>query len=290
MSQVFAPLNGTSTSWIVNLWFRAHAGPESAIFFTPVVDFVEIATEGTVAFWTVEALSYPAGPQFEVTVTGYDSGRDIISPTVSAVVDTEIIDDKWHMVTVQGEQTGGNAVVSLTIDAGSGASNFTGSYTNGRLLGVYLPKRVDASNVADPSMMHLVAYDDTSPSYADMFYAGQGWPGETVAERFLRIMDEQSIPAFVVGDATDTVSMGPQVRKTLLQLLDEFERTDDCLVYEPRSVLGLALRTSESILDQKPRLTLDYRGRQISPTPALKPVVGDAHIRNDVTASNYSGG
>jgi hypothetical protein len=288
VSQIFAPLAGTSTSWIVNLWFRAHPGPDSAVFFTPVVDFAEIATTGTIAYWTVEALSYPAGSQFEVTVTGYDANRNIISPTVSAVVNKEIIDDKWHMVTIQGEQSGGFGTVALTIDAGSGASGFSSTYSNGALLGVYLPKRVDASNVADPSIMHLAAWDNTSPDYTDMYFATQGWPGETAAERFLRLMAEQDVDAIVVGDPDDAALMGPQVRKTLLEYLDEIERTDDATIFETRDALGLTMRTGVSKLNQTSDLTLSYTGGQIA--PPLTPVVGDSHIRNDVTASNFSGG
>jgi hypothetical protein len=291
VSQMFLPLDGTSVEWQVNLWFRAHAGPNSDIFFASVVDFIEIATSGTVAYWTVEAFSDPSVPQLEITATGFDSNRDIISPTVSAVIsDYEAIDDRWHMITIQASESGGFASVAVSIDANAGASDFTASYTNGRLLGVYLPKRSDPSNVSDPSMMHLVAFDDQNADVADLFFAGLGWPGESADVRFLRLCRENNVLAYVAGTTTGAALMGPQGLHTLLEHLDEIERTDDAIIYEPRAVLGLGMRTGQSKLNQKSKLTLAYGAGGGEIAPPLTPVVGAANIRNDVTASNPAGG
>lgn len=115
----------------------------------------------------------------------------------------------------------------------------------------------------------------------------QGHTGEPAAIRFLRLCEENGIPAVVVGDPDTTVPMGPQESDTLPDLLAEVERTDVGILYEPRGGIGLAYRTRASMYNQTPKLILDWNLGQVA--QPCRPAIDDQASRNDVTVSRRSG-
>ncbi len=76
--------------------------------------------------------------------------------------------------------------------------------------------------------------------------------------------------------------MGPQRSLGLLGQFEELVRTDDGHIFETRNDIGLTMRTGASKLNATPAFTISYLGQV---QPPLNAVVGDAGIRNDVTAT-----
>jgi hypothetical protein len=138
-------------------------------------------------------------------------------------------------------------------------------------------------------LAHLAVFDNVALDPADIYNAGVGYPDELAETRFTRLCTETGITSAVVGTAGASHPMGPQYPSTLLGLFSEIERTDDAQIYDARTFLGLEMRLGRSLLRQTASITLDYPSGQIAPSPPLQPVVGDEHVRNDVTAKKPNG-
>lgn len=300
VNQIAGDIPGTSTDWTVSLWMRAEPGSDSGIFSTPIVDFAEFETTGgTAVYWTLEALSNPGASQLEVTAYALDASRTLITVpgTIAPRVNVETLDGEWHMVTLRVQQDGGTLRAFLTVDdlTSSVGTDTDGTWTNGRLVRAHLPKRVDAANVTDLSMGHLVAWDGAASStYAsaaeveDRHDAGMGWPGELAGRRFLRLCAEEGITAAVIGDPDDTQPMGPQYVDSFTNHMAEIAATDDGVVIEPRCAVALQYRTGRSRYNPDAAITIDHANKEIG--PPLEPIIGDKGIRNEVTAARREGG
>ncbi len=88
------------------------------------------------------------------------------------------------------------------------------------------------------------------------------------------------------GTVYDSVTMGPQLPMTLLDLLREAADADMGILYEPRGFLGLAYRTRASLQSQVTRLALDYTAGHLT---AIEPTEDDQRTRNDITVERPSG-
>lgn len=135
-----------------------------------------------------------------------------------------------------------------------------------------------------PALGQVIVYpDQTVGPGAD---AADGYVGETAADRFARLCDEEGIAYTIVGTAADSKPMGPQTIQTLLDQFAEIGRTDDGLVFDTRAALGLTYRTGSSRVNQTSVLDLTF------PThvaPPLDPAIDDLDTRNDVTARSATG-
>jgi hypothetical protein len=187
----------------------------------------------------------------------------------------------------------------LDLSASGGTDVAWALYLNGQTLssGTYTPGFSGGMNVAP---IRLEAYSDT-PVDNPMAYGHQaifteiipiadgsfsalfGHLYETAADRFERLCNEEGVTPTVVGDAGESIMMGPQGTDPFLDQLDEIARTDDASIFETKSDVGLTMRTGISKMNQTPDLTVSYIG-QIK--PPLMPVFGDEGIRNEVTARN----
>lgn len=131
-----------------------------------------------------------------------------------------------------------------------------------------------------------VGFWSPSPVTALDFAAVGGYDGESAADRFLRLCDEEDLDATLRHNSLDSIVMGPQRTVTLLELFDEVARTDDAWIFETANALGLTMATGLGKLNQEPEMTLNYLGQL---RPPVTPVLGDEGIRNDVTAKNPDG-
>jgi hypothetical protein len=112
--------------------------------------------------------------------------------------------------------------------------------------------------------------------------------GETAGARFLRLCEEQQVPAAILGNITDTPQMGAQPTGLLVDLLQDCENADLGLMFERRDTFGLGYRTRVSLQNQAPSVVLDYAAGQLS--PPLTPTNDDQLTRNDVVATRANGG
>lgn len=136
---------------------------------------------------------------------------------------------------------------------------------------------------------HLI----TGPDYSLALSAVQweaitGHRGETAGNRIARLCGEEDIPLDVIGNVFDTPPAGVQRAATLLDLLDDMAEVDGGVLYEPRTMLGLAYRTRADLYNQAPKLQLGY-GQRGESAPGLEPVEDDSGVRNDITVTRDGG-
>jgi hypothetical protein len=139
------------------------------------------------------------------------------------------------------------------------------------------------------SFGHLAVYTDTPPALATQVLAAHAFAGETAADRISRVCADNGITYALVGTAADTPTMGPQgASSSLVALLQEAAATDLGILFEQRTVLGLAYRTRANLYNQAARVTLDYAAKMLGSVPDV--IDDDQGIHNDVTVSNAAGG
>jgi len=110
--------------------------------------------------------------------------------------------------------------------------------------------------------------------------------GEKAGIRVSRLCTEEGIGFRAVGDPFQTELLGPQLPRTLVDLLREAALADDGILYEPRDFLGLAYRPRRSMYSQGSALDLDYATNDLS---GIEPVDDDQHVRNDITVNRAGG-
>ncbi len=140
------------------------------------------------------------------------------------------------------------------------------------------------------SVGHLTVQDYLSVGLftEDQLTIANAYAGETAGERIARLCSEEDIELVVPGgvDLTDSSPCGAQHVDTLLALLQEAADADGGILYEPKTVLGLAYRTRASLLNRAASITLDYAAHQMR---TLDPVDDDQGTRNYVTVSRSEG-
>lgn len=212
--------------------------------------------------------------------------------TVSALFAKEApaitLDGGWHLLQCRLQQSGADTVITLRLDGGvpvvaTWVGNTLAAPVLARSIGRQSPG-VITTGMNEITVSHMAIHSGST--LVEQYVAGLGHVGETAADRFTRLGVEEGIPTTVAGAAADSVAMGPQKPRTRLELLDEIARTDDASIFETRGGVGLTMRTGVSKLNQVPAFTISYLGQV---EPPLLPVVGDAAIRNDVTAASPGG-
>lgn len=126
------------------------------------------------------------------------------------------------------------------------------------------------------------------PDAADFTAVALGHVGETAADRMVRVAEGMGTTVTIVGDAADTMPMGPQSADEPFNVIRDAVTADQGILYELRDQAGLAYRTRVDLYNQTPTLTLDYSLHQLD--PPFEPTDDDQYTRNDITVSNKSGG
>lgn len=97
---------------------------------------------------------------------------------------------------------------------------------------------------------HLTYWGPNPPTAADTWRAAKGYDRELAGRRIERLCAEQDVPLAVTGNLDHTPQMGPQRPGTFLDLLQTAAEADGGVVYESRTVPGLAFRTQRSKYNQ----------------------------------------
>lgn len=175
----------------------------------------------------------------------------------------------------------------LTLEAGQPTGLSLSGTLAGRVVGAVRRVGVNSEGgLGDTAFGHL-SVQSTITSLYDLHEELNAYTGEPAGTRILRLCLDEGLPLTVTGDLADTARMGPQLPKTLLDLLREAAETDMGILYEPRTTLGVAYRTRTSLYAQAADLALDYASGHLS---AIEPVDDDQATRNDVTAAREGGG
>lgn len=175
----------------------------------------------------------------------------------------------------------------LTSDTISGASVSAtlAGYTVGRVSKITIGDGL----LGDTSVGHLTIADQLA-AYANTDDAIVGWRGENPSSRVLRLVEtEEGVPFQLQsrGLSGNTMTMGLQGLKTLVDMAREVETSDLGILYEPRDEIGLAYRTRLSLYNQDPKLALDYAQNELASAPI--PVDDDRYTVNNVTVTREFG-
>jgi hypothetical protein len=190
---------------------------------------------------------------------------------------------------VEATPSGSNvlySLVALAPGAGSGndaSSTVTGHGSFGNVTG----GTVNADLLlTDTVFGHL----SVQKAWASLFTLGQplnAWRREPAADRFYRVCSEQGIPCRILGRPSTTQVMGPQPRGSAWTILRDCQQTEQGLIFEPRDVFGLALRTRESMGAQQAAVTLSFATANLRGD--LQPADDDQGFLNDVTGAMADG-
>lgn len=116
--------------------------------------------------------------------------------------------------------------------------------------------------------------------------SSNAFSGETAAERFLRVLAEESLVGLLVGYPTDTELMGPQPIDSLPNILEECADLDGGFIYEARDQAALVMRSRRSLYAQA-ATSLSYTSKHLS--GEFFPTNDDRYTRNEVTAQRPAG-
>jgi hypothetical protein len=157
-----------------------------------------------------------------------DSGSSDVPVSVPATV----CDDLWHHYRVLLSNSGADTACSLYRDGvllGSGTS-LGHNIVPAKLVQLNIPSTGTPlpSGAIDTSIGHAALY--TGTSVADHYPAFQAYVGEMAHVRAIRLGAEDAVP--VVSAAIESMAMGAQGIKSLLDLLRECEATDQGFLYE----------------------------------------------------------
>lgn len=254
---------------------------------TSISTILRVFTSGNAPWWKLN-ISNTTG-QLRFLSYDYDdvihedtgfTGADLRSKRVSIIITFEHTGSAIDWTVKAYEMGESSAIVSL-----SGTQT---SQTFGRVRRVNINMEDSIlDSMAGVAIGHIVVRNQLVPWGGREVAMGVAYSGETAAQRILRLCVEEGHAVTIVGDATDSVAVGPQTSQTFLELVQEAAFTDMGIIYEPREFLGLAYRTRSSLYAQEAAVTLDYEARTMS---SIEPVEDDDAIRNDITVTRTTGG
>jgi hypothetical protein len=206
---------------------------------------------------------------------GVRSTRKLVS--VELVQDGADID--WLLFTQDILSDGTAPTSATTLTTGT----FAGQ-TLGAASGAAVP-----SNNTGAAFGHLAIGSAQSFAF-DMDQALIGYLGEAAGVRAERLCTEFGVPFIdIAGDLSDSMAMGVQPLATRQELLDEIERSDGGIWFDPMSTIsgpaGLTYITGRNLYNMGTALTLTYE----EIVPPLRPQVTGQAVRNDVTVRNRTG-
>lgn len=241
---------------------------------------LRIICSGTAYRWE---LVYGTGGT--LALKSYNRAGDLLSDSGTVAF---AVDGKLLRVSVELTETGGNVgwgIVTLPVGAVTGAL-FSGTLNTAAVGRVATVQVAPDQGLSATAIGHVSVHAEITTIY-DTEAALRAWTGEAAGERLARLCTEEGLAHTGLGEAAVTAAMGPQLPRTLIDLLTDAARADAGILYETRERLGLAYRTLRSLCNQDAALALDYAAQQIA--PPLEPVDDDADVRNDVTITREGG-
>jgi hypothetical protein len=141
--------------------------------------------------------------------------------------------------------------------------------------------------LTDVVVGHLVAAKETA-AFGNTLGSLAAWNGEEPSARMVRLCAEEETELVLTtrGRSGNTVLLGDQLNRSLIEALAEAGDTDAGIVCEPRDWLGLGYRTRLSLYNQSPVLELSASGDLAGP---LVPIDDDKGTVNDLAVQREGG-
>lgn len=199
--------------------------------------------------------------------------------------------DRWIMMVLKATYAGGTRSYELSWVAESQSTVYinTGSFAGPAGAPTYWTAAGGYFGMAGGFIGYVYLMSDTSVPLTGGTYqnAFNGYPGERVGDRLLRLLAESAQRGVVHGDPADTELTGPQRPDTLSNLLRELRDTEGgVLVDSPGDHGAVLLRTRRSLYNQ-PALELTYGVNVARP---FRPTLNNLNAYNLVTVSQRDGG
>jgi hypothetical protein len=216
-------------------------------------------------------------------------GSNLSSQTTGA---GGVLPTGWIGLNLLLETSGGNVSWSARWHNAGAGSTFLGigAFTFAGAVGRATQVRITAQNDAvyqDAQFGHLLtASADLGFVTFAISNAHDAYAGDTAAERFARLCDEESLPYEITGMWDQSASMGVQRADTVVNLLNECAEADMGMMGEARDMLALTYRTRHD-LEARWDAELDYSAAVLAEPPV--PTEDDLFTTNDVTAARVGG-
>lgn len=239
---------------------------------------ISFKTRGDIALFNIAC---QGGFNVGVNITFTDGGFTSVLATGT------INDGLWHRLRFDLTKSGSDTTYDLSVDGVSIDSDTLTGIAFGLPSYLQLATAHSATDFATgerQAFSHAVFWQPFSSS-VDTVAANDGYNGETVSDRLVRLCAEQNIVLGHVG--TSTVTMGPQTADTILNLLRECEAADHGALYDGHG-LGLTYYTREARYNEATTLTVDM-GANPPQVETFAPVFDRQAIKN-LYAVSRSGG
>lgn len=241
---------------------------------------IAISTTGTASLWH---LSYRGGTG-NLRLEAFDTGGNLIwsGGDIAFVADGK--DLRVSLLLTQSDSDVIATVVTYEIGAPSGL--FDTQTVSSTDIGRASSVTVNNNGGIEDISVGQIAVENQVVSVFDDLDEVLAYAGERAGRRFLRLCGENGIYGRVYGDPDDTPRMGPQDPDTLINLLNQCVNADDGLLFEPRDIIAVAMRTRASMQNRDAAVTLDYTTDLYGD---LEPTDDDRYTANDVTVTRIGG-
>jgi hypothetical protein len=238
-------------------------------------NIIVVHTGGSIVAWQINITS---AENFVVTGTDSD-GNIVFTNTVAALSFL----GPWSRLAIFAEQNGGNIDWSIRWFP-IGSDGFIFSSSEAGTIGAVTRLAAGPRGSNDSIKLgHMSVWREANVPY--YLFADTGFNGERALTRMQRICDEESVPFYSLGDASESEEMGPQPIGSLFDIVSDCANADTGILFELNG--GLAYRPRTSLYNQPVTLPLDMDAFEIG--DPFEPTDDDQQITNDVTASRPSG-
>lgn len=201
---------------------------------------------------------------------------------------TSAYDGEWHHYRITAAQNGTGVDVVLYMDGVSVLTSTIASSTLGRnFFTLVQDDNPSAGAERMPAVGHVAFYLLSPGANTLSYQAFTGWAGETPAERWVRLLQEEGLTGTVREGLVDDLTMGAQQQRTLPDLLIECEEAAEGLIDETLDG-QLRLSTLRSRYNGAVALSLDYAAGDV--LPPFAPADDNDSLINRWTLDRPNGG
>lgn len=269
---------------------RAGLSPNSAANTSWAVDFVRNGTTadaaGTLSITDRGGLQWTlvVTPTSNLILTRFISGVGTTLATVGGMPS----DGLPHSYRLSTSVSGGDTTWTLFVDGVNRATGVDSGVAAQALINIGMTWFLSGATSADEWDCGYITYWGITRPGADQFYqAVAGFPGESAGDRVVRLASEGGFTATVSGQEAEQSLIGVQKIDKRLALMNSAARSDFAYLLDCRDRAEVMLRSSSTLWNQEPGLTLNFTDGVIS--SPFRPRDDDKLTENDITVTRDGG-